>query len=393
MRFSEEVSHVPLLGLVSLDGKHMPGKIFDDIQEVRVGFGVKLLSLQVESCKSVSVEKPTRKHVLAWYVGSSLATNPLFDVPFPLEKLLRGSTLKVRNGKVIFSQVWVARTGFALEGGAQGTPHLQGYVIFKTKVRLGITRVLLGGRAHCEIKRGTPQQASDYCKKEGLFSEHGSLPSTQGTRNDMVDAWDFILRHQEEHGDVPDKRALCMEFPSVYGHYRTNLLSMCAVLRKTPSFDTGALRPWQGELDEILKMQRDDRKIMFFIDAIGGAGKTWYQRYKLTTCDHVQLLSSGKRDDIAHAIDEHKSIFFFKVPRGGMEYMHYTVLEQIKDQLVFSPKYNSRTKAFMHKTHVCVFCNEPPDMNKMSADRYHLHYFDSVKLNIYFKILSLGSAK
>ena len=99
MRFSEEVSHVPLLGLVSLDGKHMPGKIFDDIQEVRVGFGVKLLSLQVESCKSVSVEKPTRKHVLAWYVGSSLATNPLFDVPFPLEKLLRGSTLKVRNGR------------------------------------------------------------------------------------------------------------------------------------------------------------------------------------------------------------------------------------------------------------------------------------------------------
>lgn len=264
---------------------------------------------------------------------------------------------------------------FGYETGEQGTPHLQGYVCFKNKVRLNMARGLLGGRAHCEVKRGTPQQAADYCKKEGLFLEFGDLPGPQGARNDMVQCRDFIIRYQEEHGDVPTEKDLIMEFPNVYGRYRTNLMSMCAALRKKPTFDTGELRPWQADLDEILKLEPDDRKIMFFVDAVGGAGKTWYQRYKLTTSNRVQLLSSGRRDDIAHAIDEKKSIFFFNVPRGGMEFLPYTVLEQIKDQLVFSPKYNSRTKCFMHKTHVVVFCNEPPDMGKMSVDRYHIHYF------------------
>ncbi|GAC77787.1 replication protein, partial [uncultured marine virus] len=213
---------------------------------------------------------------------------------------------------------------YGYETGAQGTPHLQGYVVFRTKVRMGIARGLLGGRAHVEIKRGTPLQAATYCKKEGLFFETGELPGPQGVRNDMVHARDWIIRHQEEHGDVPTELELIMEIPGLYGRYRSNLLSMCHALRKKPEFDTGEMRPWQAELNEILKLEPDDRKILFYVDAIGGAGKSWYQRYKLTTCNDVQLLSSGKRDDIAHAVDEQKRIFFFNVPRGGMQFLPYT---------------------------------------------------------------------
>lgn len=83
------------------------------------------------------------------------------------------------------------------------------------------------------------------------------------------------------------------------------------------------------------------------------------------------MLSSGKRDDVAHAIDETKDVFLFNIPRGGMEYLNYTVLEQIKDKMVFSPKYNSRTKIFRQNTHVIVFCNEEPNMAKMTRDRFH----------------------
>lgn len=88
--------------------------------------------------------------------------------------------------------------------------------------------------------------------------------------------------------------------------------------------------------------------------------------------DKTQVLSIGKRDDIAHVIDVSKSVFFFNVPRGGMEFFQYTILEQLKDRMVFSPKYNSKMK-FLHKTpHVLVFCNEEPDLTKMSEDRYHI---------------------
>ena len=114
-----------------------------------------------------------------------------------------------------------------------------------------------------------------------------------------------------------------------------------------------------------------DRAILFYVDSEGGKGKTWFQRYMLTKFpDDVQILSIGKRDDVAHALDPRKRIFLFNVPRGGMEFFNYTTVEQLKDRMVFSPKYDSRTKIWKTKVHVVVFCNEEPDLIKMTNDRY-----------------------
>ena len=100
-------------------------------------------------------------------------------------------------------------------------------------------------------------------------------------------------------------------------------------------------------------------------------GEKFFCRWMLTRHpEKVQILSVGKRDDIAHAIDVSKSIFLFNMPRGGMEYLQYTILEQLKDRIIFSPKYASCTKVLYYQPHVVVFSNEEPDMTKMSADRY-----------------------
>jgi len=84
------------------------------------------------------------------------------------------------------------------EVGANGTPHLQCYFEFSKKKRLTWLRANLSERAHYESRKGTPQQAADYCKKEGLFYEYGNVSRTggQGKRNDLIDVWEEMRDHR-----------------------------------------------------------------------------------------------------------------------------------------------------------------------------------------------------
>lgn len=64
------------------------------------------------------------------------------------------------------------------EVGAEGTPHLQGYVIFKKPYYLtGVKKIL--ARAHWEVAKGSPQQNYEYCTKEGNFYEKGKMPTSR----------------------------------------------------------------------------------------------------------------------------------------------------------------------------------------------------------------------
>ena len=137
--------------------------------------------------------------------------------------------------------------------------------------------------------------------------------------------------------------------------------------------DQVELRGWQSSLFDELSGEPDDRSIRFVVDEIGGKGKTFFQKYLLSTLTGVQVMSTGKRDDLAYIVDETKSIFLFNVPRGGMQYLSYILLEQLKDRMVFSPKYESRVKILLQKVHVVVFCNEDPDKTKLTKDRYKVY--------------------
>jgi hypothetical protein len=91
------------------------------------------------------------------------------------------------NNLVNTEQVQYLVLGY--EQGAQDTPHIQGFVSFINRKRWSTAKRILGSRVHLEKARGTVQEAAEYCKKDGVFSEFGDVPQDRrrGERRDLQD--------------------------------------------------------------------------------------------------------------------------------------------------------------------------------------------------------------
>lgn len=194
---------------------------------------------------------------------------------------------------------------YGKETGSNGTPHLQGYVHFTLPQRLSYLRNQISHRGHYEIARGSPLQASDYCKKDGDYTEHGTLPITQGKCSD-IDKFRTWVSKQETR---PSERLIAREFPGLFLRY-PRLTALLGHLLPQPDIQSGDFKPWQATLDLTLQAEPDDRQVEFIVDPLGAQGKSWFVRYYVSKHpDETQFLSVGKRDDLAFAIDESKSIF------------------------------------------------------------------------------------
>lgn len=270
----------------------------------------------------------------------------------------------VSNGSIVYAIV-------GREVASTGTPHLQGFIHFSNRRRVDSVRAMLR-RAHFEVARGTPDDNHRYCSKDGDFDEYGDLSkcTTQGKRSDL-DAFKEWITKQTRY---PSEKTLAMEWTALYMKYSTKLIQLVDLLFEAPPLETAPYRDgWQSELEQELdEAPENDRKIIFYVDEVGGSGKTWFVRKYLSENDDAQLLGIGKKDDIAYIIDQTKRIFFFNIERGGMEYLNYKTLENLKDRLVLSTKYQGKLKKLWAKPHVIVFCNEYPDMTKLTEDRYEI---------------------
>ncbi len=75
---------------------------------------------------------------------------------------------------------------YQLERGAEGTEHWQGYLEFSVTKRLAALRRIHGlAGAHFERRRGTADEARNYCRKEDTrlagpyeFGEYGKVCSS-----------------------------------------------------------------------------------------------------------------------------------------------------------------------------------------------------------------------
>lgn len=267
----------------------------------------------------------------------------------------------------------VVRYGiYGFEVGESGTPHLQGFVILNQPARLTAIRALFGERVHAEFAKATSKRAAEYCKKDKEFKEFGQFPGSQGKRTDIDEFVAWVKACEKK----PNQRTIAQEYPNIWVRY-PRVVGLVDHLWPAPDLLPAGLElnEWQQELDGRLRLEPDDRSILFVVDSVGSSGKSMFVRHQLTKySEETQVVKLGKRDDLAYVIDPSKRVFLFDIPRLGMQFFQYNVVEQIKDRIVFSAKYQSCVKVLDHDAHVVVFCNEQPDPAALTEDRYK--YFD-----------------
>lgn len=272
--------------------------------------------------------------------------------------------------KTSFEADAVQYATFGYETAGTGTPHLQGFIIFKVNQRFNAVRLFIGERAYICRARGSDEQAAAYCHKEGDFYETGTIPvKQQGKRSD----WDDFKQWIQAQTEYPTELTIATEFTNLYARYRASCLRFVSLFYVPPAREIGHPNGWQRELESQLDLDAGDRSITFVVDEAGKTGKSWFIRYFMSKHPkQCQRLSVGKRDDLAHAFDTSVRYLFLDIPRTQLEFLQYSFLESVKDRMIFSPKYDSCCKLLTHDVHVVVFTNEEPDYNKLTNDRYNI---------------------
>lgn len=212
------------------------------------------------------------------------------------------------------------------EVGDSGTPHLQGYVghhkiKFRPLEKFKKVQDILKMKPHWEKARGSEYENWEYCSKEK--------------------------------------------------NYVTNM-----TYREQRDLPVITLHGWQVDMEEILLDDPDNRTIHWVWSRKGQCGKSSFVRYMVQK--HRALVCAGKAADMKYQISRYiqskkmfPEIIIFDVPRSMQDYLSYMGVEEIKNGVFASSKYES-DMVVMPYPHVLVLANFPPDLNNkfMSKDRF-----------------------
>jgi len=128
------------------------------------------------------------------------------------------------------------------------------------------------------------------------------------------------------------------------------------------------LKPWQVQINDILDGPRDDRKIYWFYDNSFGSGKTTFIKHLLVRRECV-FMSVASAKDIAFAW-KGEPIVLLGFPKDVDDNdIPYRAIEDLKDGLIFSAKYESDAKLH-NRPFVLVFANRQPNKFKMDPARF-----------------------
>jgi hypothetical protein len=141
-------------------------------------------------------------------------------------------------------------------------------------------------------------------------------------------------------------------------------------------------RPWQRELyNEVTVKCIDDRKIIWYHDWRGDAGKTFFSKHMEK---HYQAFVTTKATarDIATILHRYikargpPRMVFFNFVRELQDRRVYEALEEVKDGLMTATKYQGGTMNF-DSPHVVVFANYQPHIENLTPNRWEIRTIDA----------------
>lgn len=212
-------------------------------------------------------------------------------------------------------------------GGNTGTPHLQGVVNFKSARSFNSVKKLFKDN-HIEICRNW-KASLNYCSKDGQTYTNIERQRTR-------------------------KERLLMRYEDVEWY------------------------EWQSEIIDIVNTVPNDRTINWYYEDEGNTGKSFLAKYLVLKYDAI--IADGKKDNVFNQIktwlDMHKDhedprLIIIDLPRHNLEYLNYGMLEQIKNGMIYSGKYEGGTCLF-ESPHIFVFANREPIESKLSLDRWNI---------------------
>ena len=212
-------------------------------------------------------------------------------------------------------------------------------------------------------------QTAENCRMKQRFSQllgedcgfHIEL--AKGTRNANLK---YVYAVEKQHqigwlhytkGHVP---------PASYKPYKTrNLLWL-----------RDNMKPWQAQITRRVTSTADYRDILWIWQPEGNTGKTYLAKY--LHFFHGAIVTGGKPEDMKHAIARWRQItghypvtIIIDVARADtFPKSGYKTIQQIKNALFFSGKYQSGMVASCLPPNIVVFANRKPRLQYMSRDRW-----------------------
>lgn len=201
------------------------------------------------------------------------------------------------------------------EIGDNGTPHLQIFFNYANAKSFDVLKKEFP-MAHIEKANGTIQQNIDYCSKENNY--------------------------------ISNK-----------------------YIEKPEIIDYEILYDWQKDIiNTIQNIKPNNRTVYWYCDVRGNSGKSVLGKY-LYYHKLAEVIKSAKSSDIKNILFMNKNArdIIIDVSRSQGNYISYTLIEELKDGMIYSGKYEGGQK-LISTPHIFIFSNELPDVSKLSKDRW-----------------------